>query len=202
MTTTLPAHTEPHGHYESAERVGRRDRMGVSFLILADFVFLLSLIFSYFYLRALNTTGHWIPSDSHVAKNWQGWVVTLFAILSAVSYRSGLAAIRRGNQAKFVTGIGLALLLVTVDLVAQIWQWSNFPFLTTTGGYASAMIMLAGANCFHLGITIFLGIGMLNRSRLGRYTKDDYWHVSIVGLWWMWVAFSSVMVSVTSLFTS
>jgi heme/copper-type cytochrome/quinol oxidase subunit 3 len=202
MTTTMHAPTESHGHFESPETIGRRDKMGVSFLILADFVFLLSLIFSYFYLRALNTTGHWIPSDSHVAKNWQGWLVTLFAILSAVAYRSGLVGVRKGNQAKLVTGIGLALLLITVDLVAQIWQWSNFPFLTTTGGYASAMILLAGANCFHLGITIFLGIGMLNRSRLGRYTKGDYWHVSVVGLWWMWIAFASVMVSVTSLFTN
>ncbi len=202
MTTTLPAHTGLHGHHESLETVGRRDRMGVSFLILADFVFLLSLIFSYFYLRALNTTGHWIPSDSHVAKGWQGWVVTLFAILSLLAYRSGLVSVRKGNQRGLVIGVGLAFLLIVADLIAQIWQWSNFPFVTTTGGYASAMILLAGVNCFHLGITTFLGFGMFNRSRRGRYTKDDHWHVSIVGLWWTWVAISSVMVSVTSLFTN
>lgn len=199
MTTTLDAHA--HEHFESPETIGRRDKMGVSFLILADFVFLLSLIFSYFYLRALNTTGHWIPTDSHTAKNWQGWVVTLFALLSLLAYRSGLTGVRKGSQSKLVAGMGFALLLIVADLVAQIWQWSNFPFVTTTGGYASAMILLAGANCFHLGITTFLGIGMFNRSRKGRYTKDDYWHVSTVSLWWTWVALSSVMVSVTTLFT-
>lgn len=199
MTTTL--HAPSHGHHESPATVGKRDRMGVVFLILADLVFLLSLIFSYFYLRALNTTGHWIPAGSHVAKNWQGWIVTAFAILAAAAYRSGLRGIRAGDQGRLVTGTGLALLLIVVDLGAQIWQWSNFPFVTTTGGYASAMIMLAGANCFHLGITIFLGIGMLNRSRLGRYTKDDYSQVSTVGLWWAWIALSSVMVAVTTLFT-
>jgi len=176
--------------------------MGVSFLILADLVFLLSLIFSYFYLRALNTTGHWIPANSHVAKNWQGWVVAGIAILAAAAYRSGLSGIRNGNQSKLVTGTGLALLLIVIDLVAQIWQWSNFPFVTTTGGYASAMIMLAGANCFHLGITVFLAIGMFNRARRGRYTKDDYSQVSTVGLWWAWIALSSVMVAVTTLFTN
>ncbi|HUW78830.1 MAG TPA: hypothetical protein VMV52_08815 [Candidatus Nanopelagicaceae bacterium] len=202
MTTTMHAPAESHGHFESPETIGRRDKMGVSFLILADFVFVLSLIFSYFYLRALNTTGHWIPAHSEAAKNWQGWVVTLFAILSVVAYRSGFAAVRKGNHSGLVTGMGLALLLIVVDLAAQIWQWSNFPFQTTTGGYASAMILLAGANCFHLGITIFLGLGMFNRSRKGRYTKDDYWHVSIVGLWWAWIALASVMVSVTTLFTT
>ena len=202
MTTTLHAHNESHGHYESPETIGRRDKLGVSFLILADFVFLLSLIFSYFYLRALNTTGHWIPSDSHTAKGWQGWIVTLLAILSLLAYRSGLIGIRKGNQAKLVAGMGLALLLILVDLAAQIWQWANFPFVTTTGGYASAMIVLAGANCFHLGITTFLGLGMFNRSRMGRYTKEDYWHVSVVGLWWAWIALASVMVSVTTLFTT
>jgi heme/copper-type cytochrome/quinol oxidase subunit 3 len=202
MTATLPVHTDSHGHYESPATTGRRDKMGVSFLILADFVFLLSLIFSYFYLRALNTTGHWIPSDSHVAKGWQGWVVTLIAILSLLAYRSGLSGIRNGSQSMLVSGMSLALVLIVVDLGAQIWQWSNFPFVTTTGGYASAMIMLAGANCFHLGLTIFLGIGMFNRSRKGRYTKDDFSQVSLVGLWWTWIALSSVMVSVTALFTN
>lgn len=202
MTTTLHAHAESHGHYESPETIGRRDKMGVVFLIFADLIFVLSLIFSYFYLRALNTTGHWIPSNSHTAKEWQGWVVSLLAVLSLLAFWSGLVGVRKGNQAKLVAGMGLAFLLIVADLVAQVWQWANFPFVTTTGGYASAMILLAGANCFHLGITTFLGLGMFNRSRKGRYTKDDHWHVSVVGLWWTWVAFASVMVSVTTLFTT
>jgi len=202
MTTTLHDNAHSHGHYESPETIGRRDKMGVSFLILADFVFLLSLIFSYFYLRALNTTGLWIPADSHTAISWQGWVVTSLAILSLIAYRSGIAGVRKGNQTALVAGMGLAFLLIVADLVAQIWQWSNFPFLTTTGGYASAMIVLAGANCFHLGITAFLGLGMFVRAKKGRYTKEDYWHVSVVGLWWTWIAIASVMVSVTTLFTN
>ena len=202
MTTTTHEHDQSHAHFESPETIGRRDKMGVAFLILADFVFVLSLIFSYFYLRALNTTGLWIPKDSHTAIGWQGWVVTLLAILSLIAYRSGLSGVRKGSQSALVTGMGLAFVLIVADLAAQIWQWSNFPFLTTTGGYASAMILLAGANCFHLGITVFLGLGMFVRAKKGRYTKADYWHVSIVGLWWAWIAVASVMVSVTTLFTN
>ena len=46
--------TEFHIHHDSAEKVGRRERLGVRLLIVADGAFVFGMIFSWFYLRNLN----------------------------------------------------------------------------------------------------------------------------------------------------
>ena len=50
------------------------------------------------------------------------------------------------------------------------------------------MFLLAGANLFHLVLTLFLGVAMWNRARLRTYSATDNWQVGIVSLWWAWVA--------------
>ena len=49
--------TEFHLHHDSPEAVGRRERLGVRLLIVADASFLFAMIFSWFYLRNLNVNG-------------------------------------------------------------------------------------------------------------------------------------------------
>ena len=51
-----------HVHHDSDAAVGRRERLGVRLLIVADGAFLASMIFSYFYLRNLNNNNAWLPN--------------------------------------------------------------------------------------------------------------------------------------------
>ena len=63
VTTAVPM----AGHHEDADTVGRRWRMGVGFIIVADVMFVLSILFSYLYLRGLNTENSWVPKGSVTA---------------------------------------------------------------------------------------------------------------------------------------
>ena len=61
----MATHTEFHVHHDSPEKVGRRERLGVRLLIVADGSFLFGIIFSWFYLRNLNVNNAWLPLNKN-----------------------------------------------------------------------------------------------------------------------------------------
>jgi heme/copper-type cytochrome/quinol oxidase subunit 3 len=200
MTAVTEHHAES-GHYEAPEVISRRDRMGVLLLIFADAAFVGALVFTWFYLRTLNQGGNWIPKDVEVVASSQSWIVTGVAGVSAALMYLGLVAVRKGKVKQLLTFALLALAVIITDLYLQIQALDSFPFAMKNGTYASTMFALAGANIFHLGLTIFLGIGIVNRIRMSRYSQDDHGHIREVTYWWIWVAVASAITSFASMFT-
>ena len=88
-----------HMHHDPADQVGKRERLGVRLLILADGSFVFGMIFSYLYLRNLDVNGGWLPNNGTVMDMQSGWMVALpFAAIS--SRPSGLACTKsRGHGA-------------------------------------------------------------------------------------------------------
>jgi heme/copper-type cytochrome/quinol oxidase subunit 3 len=200
MTAVTEHHAES-GHHEAPEVISRRDRMGVLLLIFADAAFVGALVFTWFYLRTLNQGGNWIPKDVEVAASSQSWIVTGVAGISAALMYLGLVAVRNGKAKQLLTFALLALVVIIADLYLQIQALDSFPFTIKNGSYASTMFALAGANIFHLGLTIFLGIGIVNRIRMGRYSQDDHGHIREVTYWWIWVAVASLITSFATMYT-
>ena len=200
----MAAVTEHHaesGHHEAPEVISRRDRMGVLLLIFADAAFVGALVFTWFYLRTLNQGGNWIPKDVEVVASSQSWIVTGVAGISAALMYLGLVAVRKGQVKQLLTFALLALVVLITDSYLQIQALDSFPFTIKNGTYASTMFALAGANIFHLGLTIFLGIGIVNRIRMGRYSQDDHGHIREVTYWWIWVAVASAVTSFATMYT-
>lgn len=187
-------------HHESLDVVGARWRTGVRLLIAADAAFLVALVFTYFYLRGLNTEGGWVPKGSPTEAIWISWALAGGMVLSAVLYRWGEAGNRAGRTNRLVAGTGLAVLVLVATTVGQIIQMATFPFKVEAGSYASTVWVLAGDNLFHLLLTLFIGIGLWNRSRLGKYTATDGWQVRIVGMWWSWIALTTIVGAFTASF--
>jgi heme/copper-type cytochrome/quinol oxidase subunit 3 len=190
----------PGQHHEDVDTVGRRWRTGVVLIIVADVAFVGALIFSYFYLRGLNTQASWVTKGSPTASIWVGWVIAAILIASAWSYRWGLSGLRTDNITRLASGVGVAVLLVVADGVAQIIQMVSFAFKPDANAYASSIYTLAGANLFHLLLTLFLGIGLWNRTRIGKYSAADGWQVEIISIWWTWIAIAAVASAVTTSF--
>jgi len=200
----MAAVTEHHaesGHHEAPEVISRRDRMGVLLLIFADAAFVGALVFTWFYLRTLNQGGNWIPKDVEVVASSQSWIVTGVAGISAALMYLGLVAVRKGQVKQLLTFALLALVVLITDSYLQIQALDSFPFTIKNGTYASTMFALAGANIFHLGLTIFLGIGIVNRIRMGRYSQNDHGHIREVTYWWIWVAVASAVTSFATMYT-
>lgn len=191
MTAVVP--TGPVRHVEDVDLVGRRWRLGVLLLMFADMSFVASLVFTYFYLRGLNTQGGWLPSGTASAPIWIGWAIAAGTVLSAVAYRRGQIGIQAGLERRLVRGVGLAVLVLVAVAIGQLIQLSTFPFEVDDSSYASTTYVLAAANLFHLLLTIFLGVGIWNRGRQLMYAPSNNWQVQIVGLWWTWIAAAAVL---------
>jgi heme/copper-type cytochrome/quinol oxidase subunit 3 len=191
---------QPQIHLEDADLIGRRWRTGVVLLILADASFVAALLFSYFYLRGLNTEKAWLATHQATASIAVGWAIAGGVVLSAVIYRGAQGAIRAGREPAFVGGALLALVVVVATAVGQVWQLATFPFGVADSAYSSALYTLAGANMLHLLLTAFLGLGMWNRGRQHIYGAGSNWQVRLVGLWWTWIAVAAVLAAATTSF--
>ena len=187
-------------HREDVDTVGRRWRMGVGFIIVADASFVAAMLFSYRYLRGLNTEGAWVPHGSATAPIWSSWLLAAGLVLSAVVFRWGERGMRGGDSAPLVLASAVGVLLLVAVAVGQVVQIASFTFAIAASAYASAMYLLTGANLFHVVLTLFLGVSMWNRGRLGRYTATENWQVGIVSLWWAWIALAAVLSALTTSF--
>jgi heme/copper-type cytochrome/quinol oxidase subunit 3 len=187
---------DPLPHHELPSTIGRRWRAGVILLVTADAAFVFSLAFSYFYLRGLDTESAWLPKDTQGAAIWVGWLIAAILVASAAAYRWGQLGIHAGKESRLGTGTAIALVLVVVDIVVQIIQLGTFPFALHYSAYTSSVYVLAGANLFHLLLTLFIGLGLWNRSRLGLFSPTNDWQVRMVGIWWTWVALAAVISAV------
>lgn len=200
MTAVIPAGTVYHA--EDVDSVGRRWRLGVLLLIFADMSFVASMVFTYFYLRGLDTEGGWLPDGAKYATIWVGWALAGGTVLSALAYRRGQIGIQTGDERRLVGGVGIAILVIIATGVAQVFQLVSFPFGIEDGAYASTTFLLAAANLFHLALTLFIGFGIWNRGRLRKYTSTNNWQVRLVGYWWTWIAVASVLSAFTTSFVT
>jgi heme/copper-type cytochrome/quinol oxidase subunit 3 len=192
--------TAPVQHHEDVDVVGARWRTGVILIIVADAAFVASLVFTYFYLRGLNTQNGWLPKGSATAAIWVSWAIAGGLVLSAAAYRWGQVGFMAGHSRRLVIGSAVAVAVLLADIVGQIIQIATLPFRVDSGSYASCVFALAGANLFHLLITLFVGIGLWNRSRLGLYTLASHWQVRVVGIWWTWIAAAAILSAFTTSF--
>lgn len=198
--TTGTVRQEPlaeHGHDQT-----RSERAGVLLLIVADVAFVLSLVFTYFYLRGLNTDDGWIPKGSATLSPVDGWLIAGLVVLSALVYRWGELRDRAGQRGQLITATAVGLILLLADLALQLWRMVTLPFGVGTGSYASMIMVMGGAHVFHLILTAVLGLAIWNRARRGLSGRAAGWQVRMVGYWWYWVAISAVIIAFTTSFVA
>jgi heme/copper-type cytochrome/quinol oxidase subunit 3 len=190
--------TETHAHHEHPDVVGSRNRLGVILILVADIAFALSILFVYFYLRGQNVNGMWLPSASEESpailpvSSRASWELTAIAAFGLICHYYALKGVRAGNQTQLKLGGFIAFVASVVAAVVQFNQIANAPFTFNSGAYASCYYLIAIINFVHLALTVFISIGNWNRSRIGLY-KNDYWHVDIVNVWWVWMTVSSLL---------
>jgi heme/copper-type cytochrome/quinol oxidase subunit 3 len=195
--TTRPLVSEYAHVPDDPDQVGQRWFTGAALLIVADASFVAALSFAYLYLRAVNTEGAFHPAKSASASLWWSWVVTACMAAGFLAYRHGLSAVEPSRLSRFVRSGLVGLALMTVALVLNVVQLVTFPFAIDDNAYASAVFVLAAGNVFHLLVTLFTGIGAVNRVRRGLVEAPQLWSLRAVGLWWAWVCVASFVGALT-----
>lgn len=196
----MSSHTEFHIHHDAPAVVGRRERLGVRLLIVADGAFVAGMIFSYFYLRGLNANGGWVPKGGHTLAASSGWIVALPLVVAAVVHKLG-------TKSRSSASAGIVLLAMLVGMYLQWHQLATMPFIAKDdggrhffeGAYASNWVVLGGANMFHYIIGTFLALGLfIRRSRANVDPTLEYWRQLTASSWFTWIAVSGVLCAITT----
>lgn len=213
-----------HGHlqggeHETADQRDRKERLALWLFIGGDAFFLVLELFTWFYLRALNTDGMWRgaactvkkpctdglgnPITQEIAKANPAYtiVIALLAVGAALIFWAIESAARREEGGR-ITSLGAgALVVLLAVVVVQCVQFGSLPFTTIDGAYASAFEFFMGSTLAHLLLLSFIGLGVLNRARLGRYEGRSFYHLRLVRMFAVWIAASvCVLALVMSLF--
>ena len=187
---------------ETEEIIHRRQRLGVLLFIGADAVFVAAALFTYFYLRGLNTEGGWLPKGVKTVTAVDAWSVAGIIIVSAIVYQVARRAGNAGNAGALRSALVIAFLLVIGDLVLQVVQIGAQTFTTASGAYASSYFIMAAYHVFHLVILMLLGLGLLIRVMKGMYAEPGQRNqLDLMGLVWTWAAVSATLFAIALLFT-
>ncbi|CAB4753516.1 unannotated protein [freshwater metagenome] len=197
----MSSDTKFHVHHDAPEVIGRRERLGVRLLIVADGAFLFGMIFSYFYLRNLDQNGGWIPKGGHTFSASSGWMAVLPLIVAALIHK--LAQRDPTHQGSFSL---ITLAAYIYGGYYQLHQLANMPFINGEtgafeGAYASCWTVIAGANMFHYFVAGFIALGLVLRSR--RATVDpilESWRIRTAASWFTWIAVSGIACAITTSF--
>jgi heme/copper-type cytochrome/quinol oxidase subunit 3 len=191
----MSADTQFHVHHDAPEVVGRRERLGVRLLIVADGAFLFGMLFTYFYLKNLNMSDQWLPQKKdHVFSTASGWMAALPLVVAFLSHKMGQRDLKKIGSYSIITFLALAF-----GLVYQINQIANMPFIIEDihvfdGAYASSWVLMAGANTFHYILGTFIALGLVIRARRASVDPTlEKWRIRTAASWFTWIAVSGVI---------
>jgi len=187
--------------------VARRNRLGLIFLVVADFSGTMALIISYCYLWSLNVNNGWAPNQQTFGNNdllksrsplpwaadWPFWAILGLAVVSTIVLWIGIRSLRSGHRGALVGASAISLIVVVAALVLQWWQITTFPFGPGNGSYASAVFLLTASTFAHLLLAAFLLLAITNRTRAGLVSTGNPFQAKLVGYWMVWVCASIVL---------
>lgn len=210
MTTTAHHADATALHHEPPEMVAGRQVLGVWLFIAGDAVVVGSLVFTYLYLRGLNTLSQWMPKGVHGASDLLAWGIVAAAAASAAAVWAGEDAIRRqtgGRVGLVLAGTVLALgsLALVVVAIRNIPQAVNATsgVRQIAGSYASGLLAIDVSNLIHLVVLALLGVGVAVRTSKGRISAQAPTHARLVRIYWVWVVVSmAISAALTTIFVA
>jgi heme/copper-type cytochrome/quinol oxidase subunit 3 len=146
---------EGGGHFQAPEIIDGQQRLGVWLFIGGDIIIVAALLFTYLYLRGVNTSGHWMsllgyqghsyayyqnlensaagiaaPKLIHVGPMSAGleWVIAIVTVISAGIVWQAERALRATKNAKsYSTLAAIATVVTLVAIVLTIIQLRHIP---------------------------------------------------------------------------
>jgi heme/copper-type cytochrome/quinol oxidase subunit 3 len=207
VSGTLGAETV---HHDPPEVVTGRQVLGVWLFIAGDAVIVGSILFTYMYLRGLNTVQQWMPRGVHGASDVLAWGIVLAAACSLAVFVAAERATGRGSNG----AVGMALLavvLVLAGVVLCVLAIRHVPQAVNPtsqirqidGSYASSILAINVSNLLHLAVLAFLGVAIAVRTAKGRITAANPTHTRLVRIFWAWVVVSmAVAALMTTVFVA
>lgn len=186
------------GHLPAASRHEGMNRgmAGMVLFIASEVMLFGGLLSAYWFLRS--QAGTWPPEgqEETVAKGL-GIALTVILVSSSVFAHIGIMGIQKNNQTMFKFGLAMAVVLGTIFIGGQIYEWFHLfdeGLNATSGVYGSTFFLITG---FH-GSHVIAGLLMLGYALFRASMRDFnsarhvfpeaavlYWH--FVDVVWIFV---------------
>jgi len=146
-SSTSEFHGGAPGHHEPPEKVDARQRLGVWLLIGADVIVVAALLFTYLYLRGLNTDNHWMtilgyPGKLHTYAEWDN-----------LANNGTLAAPKEIYTGPLSAGLQWLAAAITVVAAAVVW-WAEKGLRATKNTKAFSALTLFAVAVTIVGVVI------------------------------------------------
>ncbi len=126
-----------------------------------------AFVFSFFYLRSVNSYGNWYPSSLTPPNKYQGVVIMALVVVSAILTSIGLLQIKAGKKQIWFGLAVVGLVLGLVSCALEVWQLTDLPFQPGQAGFASVFVGTSPVLALLvLGTMIWLEILLMGSRRI------------------------------------
>jgi cytochrome c oxidase subunit III len=136
-----------------------RGMAGMALFIASELMLFGGLFAGYFFVRQQAST--WPPGDiEHTVSKEIGGLLTAILVSSSIAAHFGILGVKGGNQTQFKLGIAIAIILGTIFIAGQIYEWFHLMdegLTAASGVYGSTFFIITG---FH-GAHVIAGLAML-----------------------------------------
>ena len=158
---------------------------GVLAMIASEVIFFANLIIGYLYLRV--RAGEWPPQGIEPLELLLPTINTAILLSSAVPMHGANLAIRRGDRKGMQIGLALAIILGSIFISGQAWEYTHSPFSIKSGTFGSTFFTLTGFHGLHVIVGIIIMATCLLRSFRGSFNKEHHFAVEAAGMYWHFV---------------
>ncbi len=172
----------------SQEPIISNARLALLMFLGAEAMFFAGLIGAFIVFRVGSTT--WPPYLQPRLPVAVTGVNTLILLLSGLTMRWALSAIRAGEPNRLVRYLATTAFLGSLFIAIQGYEWIrliHFGLTLSSGVYGATFYTLIGCHGLHvLGAVLWLGV-VLMMARAGRFTSERHAGVVLCGMYWTFV---------------
>lgn len=161
---------------------------GMIFFIASEALIFANLIAAYLYLEIRK--GSWtLPSGDHLDVVYPAFntIILLSSSIPAILARRGIA---KGNRRQLLLGLLGAMILGSIFLGGQIYEYTNLfaqNFNPQYQTFGSAFFTLTGFHGLHVTIGIIFLLIVFIRSLRGDFTPKKYFGIEAAEMYWHFV---------------
>ncbi len=159
--------------------------LGVKLGILSEVMLFGALFAAYFVIRS--ESGGWPPAGQERPELLLPGINTLLLVSSSVTMQWAVRAIGRGQVGAMRRALRVTLLLGSIFIVVQGYEFANNGFGLSAGVFGSTFYVLTG---FH-GAHVLAGLGFMaivaNRARHGLVSQEHHTAVEAASYYWHFV---------------
>ncbi|HEX6544038.1 MAG TPA: cytochrome c oxidase subunit 3 [Ktedonobacterales bacterium] len=180
-----PTETHEEGERHTSRSFGW---YGMVFFLASEAIFFANLIASYLYLRIRVTGGgaSWIPSGVEFDRTLP-LINTFILLASSFPMHYAARSITRGNKRGLTIGLILTVILGSIFLSGQAWEYTHADFSPSTGVFGSTFFTLTGFHGAHVTAGVLFLLICFFRSLRGDFSKDRHFAVSAAEMYWHFV---------------